>query len=176
MTMLTFVAASVLAPALSLQSAGQTVSAVVNDNPETWQVEYPRTIQPQVAEYRKCLNLGDRAISGEANFEKQHRTDIPHCEAIRQENVAAANALLADAKTTLSPAEVSALFMRIGSIHIARGRDLDRQFVQRLARAEKAQADYETNKPEPLVLEMTDPAVVKSHRHVPATTKQVGTK
>ncbi|GMN02534.1 hypothetical protein [Erythrobacter sp. MTPC3] len=176
MTLLSIAAAGLLAPMFALQSAGNTIIAIENDNPETWQVEYPRLIQPQVTEYRKCLNLSDRYINGEANFEDQHRTDVPRCAAIRQENVAAANALLADAKTTLSPTEVETLFDRIGLIHIARGHDLDMQFTQRLARAEQAQENFEENKPEPVVVELTDPAVVKIRRTAPENTEQAGTQ
>jgi hypothetical protein len=42
-----------LAPSLALQSVGEAVVAVKNDNPETWSVEYPRLIQPFVAHYRR---------------------------------------------------------------------------------------------------------------------------
>ncbi|MEL7219629.1 MAG: hypothetical protein AAGK01_14525, partial [Pseudomonadota bacterium] len=55
---------------LSLQGATETAIAIKNDDPETWTVEYPRVIQPQVIAYRNCLGSSNRMVRGKADFEK----------------------------------------------------------------------------------------------------------
>ncbi len=136
--------ATLLAPLFVLQSSGEAVVAIKNDNPETWTVEYPRLIQPQVQEYRRCLKVTNRTVTGVANFEAQHRTDLD------------------GAKTTMSPEEIERLFDNIGKIHVARGRDLDQQFTSRLSGAEAASTAYEAERPKGLVIELRDASVVKA--------------
>ncbi len=154
--------ASLLAPLVALQAAGEAAVAIKNDNPETWTVEYPRLIQPFVQDYRRCLAITDRRISGKADFETQHSGDVTRCAKARATAIAQSNEVLAGAKTTLSPEAVNTLFENIGKIHIARGRDLDQQFTSRLAGAEAATTIYEQNKPKGLVIELRDASVVKA--------------
>lgn len=154
--------AALIAPLLALQSVGEAVVAIKNDNPETWTVEYPRLIQPYVQDYRRCLKVTNRTVTGIANFEAQHAADLPRCAERRAKAVADANAALAGAKTAMTPQEVEQLFANIGRIHIARGADLDRQFRQRMAGAEAARDTYETTRPRGLVIELRDASVVKA--------------
>lgn len=154
--------AALLAPILALQSTGEAVIAIKNDNPETWSVEYPRLIQPQVADYRRCLAVTNRNIAGKADFETQHAADLARCAERRAKAITESNALLDGAKTTLSPAEVDRLFANIGKIHVARGRDLDQQFTSRLAGAEARNNAYEAERPKGLVIELRDASVVKA--------------
>lgn len=156
------IAAVLVAPLLALQSSGEAVVAIKNDNPETWSVEYPRLIQPLVQDYRRCLTVTNRTVTGVANFEAQHRTDLPRCAQVRAKSIAESNALLDGAKTTMSPEEVERLFDNIGKIHVARGRDLDQQFSSRLAGAEAATTAYDTERPKGLVIELRDASVVKA--------------
>jgi hypothetical protein len=154
--------AALIAPLLALQSVGEAVVAVKNDNPETWSVEYPRLIQPSVADYRRCLAVTNRRVTGTANFEAQHAADLPRCADSRAKAVAASNAELAGAKTAMTPAEVEQLFGNIGRIHIARGADLDKQFNDRMAGAQVASETYQTTRPKGLVIELRDASVVKA--------------
>ena len=157
--------AALIAPLLALQSVGEAVVAVVavkNDNPETWSVEYPRLIQPFVADYGRCLAVTNRRVTGTANFEAQHAADLPRCADSRAKAVAASNAELAGAKTAMTPAEVEQLFANIGRIHIARGADLDKQFNDRMAGAQVASETYQTTRPKGLVIELRDASVVKA--------------
>jgi hypothetical protein len=154
--------ASLLAPLFALQAAGEAVVAIKNDNPETWTVEYPRLIQPQVQDYRRCLAVTNRRIAGRPDFEAQHAADVTRCTKAREKAIAEANAMLDGAKTTLSPEQVNTLFDNIGKIHVARGRDLDQQFTSRMAGAEAASATYEAERPKGLVIELRDASVVKA--------------
>ncbi len=166
------IAATVLAPLLALQASGEAAIAIKNDNPETWTVEYPRLIQPYVAEYRRCLAISDRRIAGKADLEAQHASDVTRCATVRATAIAQSNEVLSGAKTTLSPEAVNTLFDNIGKIHVARGRDLDQQFTSRLAGAAAATEAYEANKPKGLVIELRDASVVKARTDLlaPATT------
>jgi hypothetical protein len=76
-------------PLAALQSVGEAPVAVKNDDPKTWVVEYPRLIRPYVQDYRRCLNLSNRRVTGVADFEEQHRADVPRCAEERAEAVAA---------------------------------------------------------------------------------------
>ncbi len=154
--------AALIAPILALQSTGEAVIAIKNDNPETWTVEYPRLIQPQVADYRRCLAVTNRRIAGKADFETQHAGDVTRCVQVRDLAITQSNAMLAGAKTTMSPEEVDRLFDNIGKIHVARGRDLDQQFTSRLAGAASAIDAYEAERPKGLVIELRDASVVKA--------------
>lgn len=154
--------AALIAPLLALQGAPATAVAIRNDNPETWSVEYPRLIQPYVADYRRCLAVTNRRIDGTPDFEAQHAADLPRCAARRAKAVADSNAALAGAKTAMSPDEIDQLFTNIGRIHVLRGADLDKQFNARVAGAEAASQAYETSRPKGLVIELHDASVVKA--------------
>lgn len=154
--------AALIAPLLALQATGEAAVAVKNDNPETWSVEYPRLIQPQVADYRRCLAVTNRRIAGKADFAAQHSSDIMRCADRRTAAVTEANAALTGAKTTMTPTEVEHLFTNIGRIHVARGADLDNQFSSRMAGALAASDAYEAGRPKGLVIELRDASVVKA--------------
>ena len=159
------------APLAALQSAGDAAIAIKNDDPETWVVEYPRIIRPYVQDYRRCLNVSNRRVTGVADFEEQHRSDIPRCEEEREEAAASAMRVLDGAKTTMSSQEIATLFDNIGRIHVARGRDLDDQFKQRLTGADRAQdAYYAERERKGLVIEMRDASVVKSRMEIEGRT------
>jgi hypothetical protein len=168
--------AVLLAPILALQATGEAVVAVKNDNPETWSVEYPRLIQPQVIDYRRCLSVTDRRIAGKADFEAQHAADLTRCAARRTKAIAEANAAFVGAKTAMTPQEVEQLFANIGHIHVARGRDLDQQFAARMAGAAAASEAYEAGRPKGLVIELHDASVVKTRTDAtaPATDDKDG--
>ena len=155
-----------LAMAMALQSSGETLTAIKNDDPETWVVEYPRLIRPFVVEYRQCLNLSDRRVTGEADFEVQHRADLPRCAEVKEASIEKSNAAMAGSKTRIGAEEVNQLFDNLGSIHVARGRDLDDQFRRRLAAAQAAEQQYEAERPRGLVLELHDASVVKARTDV----------
>jgi hypothetical protein len=159
---------------LSLQSGHVTAQAIRNDNPESWVVEYPRIIQPIVARYRRCLNLSDRRVTGEADFEVQHRADIPRCAKQRGEDMAAAAAEMEGAKTSLGTDQLKAVFDTIEAIHVARGRDLDNQFKLRTAATRRAQQTYREQKSPGLVLDLVDASVVKSRAELQSTTNEGG--
>lgn len=152
----------ILAALLALQSVGEVAVAVKNDNPETWTVEYPRLIQPYVQDYRRCLAVTNRKVTGTANFETQHAADLPRCAERRAKAIADSNAAMVGAQTAISPEEVEQLFTNIGRIHIARGADLDKQFTTRMAGAEAASTNYEATRPKGLVIELRDASVVKA--------------
>lgn len=151
-----------LAPLFVLQSAGEAAVVVKNENPATSSVEYPRLIQPQVADYRRCLGVTIRRIAGKADFESQHTADLTRCAERKAAAIGEANALFLKAKTRLTPAEVEQLFDNIGTIHVARGRDLDQQFTARVTGAQAASDAYEATRPKGLVLELRDASVVKA--------------
>lgn len=151
---------------LSLQGAAETAVAIKNDDPETWSVEYPRLIRPYVVKYRTCLNVSNRMVTGQPDFEIQHQRDIPRCAETEAEAKANALTAMRGAKTAISAEEVNILFRNIGLIHVARGRDLDDQFIRRIRGAESARQTYEDNKREGLVIEMRDASVVKSAAEV----------
>lgn len=160
------------APLLAQQSGGEAAVAVTNDNPETWSVEYPRLIQPQVAEYRRCVAVTDRRIAGKADFATQHTADLARCADRRAAAIAAANAAFVGAKTAMTPAEVDQLFTNIGRIHVARGADLDMQFTARMAGAAAASEAYEAGRPKGLVIELHDASVVKARTDASAAAAQ----
>jgi hypothetical protein len=154
----------ILAPLMALQGVGQAPVAIANDTPETWTLEYPRLIQPFVEDYRRCLSGRMRQVRGEADFEIQHRSDVPSCEEVSLQAQDAATAALAGRSeySDYSADDVREIFEHIGRIHIARGADLDQQFTFFLERSEAAQEQYEENKPRGLVLELHDASVVKA--------------
>jgi hypothetical protein len=87
---------------------------------------------------------------------------LARCAPQKATSIAEANEILATAKTRLTPAEVDTLFDNIGKIHVARGRDLDRQFTARVDGAQAASDAYEAGRPKGLVLELRDASVVKA--------------
>lgn len=153
---------SALAFFMGLQATGQFPIAVINEDPETWTIEYPRLIQPFVADYRGCLSFTIRYVTGVPDFEAQHRSDVPRCADVRAKAVADSRSALADAKTRLDDEQIDQLFTAIGNIHIQRGRDLDEQFTLRIEAAERAEAEGPPPRPAPLVIDLPDPNVVKS--------------
>ena len=152
-----------LAPLLSFQSAGEGVVAIKNDAPETWVVEYPQTISPLVQDYRRCLNAADRRVRGQADFEVQHRADVTRCEAVSAAAQADARRIVANraASEEFTPDDVAPTFDHIGRVHIARGADLDKQFLLRIQNAERASDEYDRTRPKGLVIELLDASVVK---------------
>ena len=154
----------VLAPLLALQGAGTTPLAIENDTPESWTVEYPRLIEGHVAEYRRCLTGQMRSITGEANFEMQHRNDVAACEKKSQEAQELSNAALAGRSgyADFTPADVRDIFEHVGRIHIARGADLDNQFTYIQRSLQAAEREYQAERPKGLVLELHDASVVKA--------------
>ena len=152
----------------TLQGAAQSAKVVKNDDPETWVVEYPRLIRPFVVQYRQCLNVSDRRVTGKPDFEMQHRLDLPRCEEEREDAMAGATSEMAGAKTRLDPSQLTAVFDTVGFIHIARGRDLDDQFRRRVIATQNAKTTYEEERPKGLVLELFDASVVKSRAEIQA--------
>ena len=153
-----------LAPLLALQGAGQTAVAIENDAPETWTLEYPRLIQPYVEDYRRCLTGRMRRVTGEADFEVQHRADLPNCEEVSaQAQAAAVTALAAHSEySDYTSDDVREIFDHAGRIHIARGADLDSQFTFTMRRLQESRDEYDETKPRGLVLELHDASVVKA--------------
>lgn len=142
-----------VALAMSLQGAAESAVAIKNDDPETWTVEYPRLIQPQVIAYRNCLSTSNKIVRGQADFELQHRSDIPRCAEVAEGAKAEASQIMVGAKTKINAEELDQLFQNIGRIHIARGRDLDDQFSLRLQRSAAAKKEYSDNRPEGRILD-----------------------
>jgi len=155
--------------AMSLQGTAETVIAIKNDDPETWTVEYPRIIQPQVLTYRNCLGSSNRIVRGEADFEMQHQADIPRCSEVAMKAKAAANEAMVGAKTTITAKDLDQLFANIDRIHVARGRDLDNQFTLRLQRAQATQDEYKANRAEGLIL---DRSVAEANAETETTSAQ----
>ena len=153
-----------IAPMIALQGVGQAPVAIENDAPETWTLEYPRLIQPFVEDYRRCLTGRMRRVTGEADFEVQHRADVPGCEEVSTEAQAAAVATLASRSeySDYTADDVREIFEHAGRIHIARGADLDQQFTFTLSRMQETREEYDESKPRGLVLELRDASVVKA--------------
>ena len=156
--------ALLFAPILALQTAGGMPVTIENDKPETWTLEYPRLIQPLVADYRRCLGKYLSRITGEPNFEQQHREAVGACHDEFETAQQGANELLAGREryAEYSPQNVRILFDRIGLIHVARGADLDNQFTFFQRSQKAAVQEYQADRPKGLVLELHDASVVKS--------------
>ncbi len=165
---------------LLMQGAGQTYVALPNDVPETWTVEYPSLIQPFVDDYRRCLNITNRMFRGTADFEAQHRGDVPRCGQVSVEAQGAANAVLGKRGETarFTPEDVAQTFDHIGRVHIARGADLDGQFRTRIKAAEVALDNYERTRPKGLVLELrgAEELTALSHARIGTGKDAVNTK
>lgn len=168
MTLLTSGLSLALAPIFSLQAAGESAIAIKNDAPETWVVEYPQSISPFIQDYRRCLNVVDRRVTGMPDFEVQHRADVVRCEKVSGEAQAGATRVLANRGSydEYTADDIAPTFEHIGRIHIARGADLDKQFAMRLQGAERAQGEYERTRPKGLVIELRDASVVKARAEV----------
>lgn len=154
----------ILSPFIALQGVGQAPVAVANDAPETWTLEYPRVIQPFVEDYRRCLTRQTRRVTGQADFEQQHRRDVETCTEAFEEAQEGANRMLAGRAeySDYSPADIREVFEHIGRIHVARGADLDNQFTFTLRSAQLAEEQYQAERPKGLVLELHDASVVKA--------------
>ncbi len=165
MTSLSLILANTLAPMIALQGVGQAPMAIENDAPETWTLEYPRIIQPFIEDYRRCLTGQMRRVRGEADFEAQHRSDVPRCEEELEAAEGRANGVLAGRGeyTEYTPADITEVFEHVGRIHIARGADLDNQFTFLMRTSAAARDTYEAERPKGLVLELHDASVVKAH-------------
>jgi hypothetical protein len=152
------------APMLALQGVGHAPTAIANDAPETWTLEYPRVIQPFIEDYRRCLTGQMRWVTGEANFEEQHRSDLPRCIEERETAQESSDAAVSGRGeyADYTPADMVEVFDHIGRIHIARGADLDGQFTYLMTRSEAARQDYDAERPPGLVLELHDASVVKA--------------
>ena len=153
-----------LAPLFALQAAGQAPVAIENDAPETWTLEYPRLIQPYVADYRRCLTGQMRWVRGQADFEMQHRSDVAACDDVFRKAQESALSVLAGRSeyTDYTANDVREVFEHVGRIHIARGADLDNQFTF-VRRSSEAMTDqYNAERPKGLVLELHDASVVKA--------------
>lgn len=100
---------------------------------ETWELRYDVAITPFVDDYRRCLNYGNRIASGVADFEAQHRTDIPRCAKVYEKSLSAANRMMErrGRSDVFTPTDVKRAFDTIGYIHIQRGRFIDDRFQQR---------------------------------------------
>lgn len=154
-----------LAPLLALQSAGETAVAIENDTPETWTVEYPRIITPFVQDYRRCLNVANRLVTGKPDFEVQHRADLVRCEKASLEAQEESNRILAgrEGYGEFGPKDIREVFEHLGNIHVARGADLDKQFQMTLtASSERADNYEEERRNKGLIIEMRDASVVQS--------------
>lgn len=164
----------IVAPLIALQGVGQAPVAIENDAPETWTLEYPRLIQPFVEDYRRCLSLQLRTVRGEADFESQHRANLPRCADVFDASVEGAASLLArrGEGAEFTPADVREIFEHIGRIHIARGADLDNQFTFLQRSQAAAQEQYEAERPKGLVLELRDASVVKARTDATAEAAQ----
>ncbi len=174
MTSLTLILANTLAPMIALQGAGQALTAIENDAPETWTLEYPRVIQPYIEDYRRCLTGQMRRVTGEANFEDQHRSDVPRCNDERAAAEQSSNAAVSGRGeyADYTPADMVEVFDHLGRIHIARGADLDNQFTYLMRTAAAAQDTYNEERPKGLVLELHDASVVKAHTDTTADAAQ----
>lgn len=112
---------------------------------ESWTLEYDIAILPYIQDYRRCLNYGNRVASGVADFEQQHRADLPRCEKTRAESIEQSVAALGrrGLSAQYPPEQVAETFYRIGQIHIERGRFIDDRFDQRQAVLAQYRATHE---------------------------------
>ena len=125
---------SIAAVLLVAQQAEDRVHAVYPDDPETWTLEYPSLIGPFVEDYYSCLKGGSYHIGDGRGFAEQYRLDIPRCAKLAQRLERRANERIAERGRgrETPPEAVSAIFDQVRSIHLARGRDLDRTIATRL--------------------------------------------
>ena len=81
----------VLAMSLQAAPAASAQDAVIS---ETWELSYDVAITPFIEDYKRCLNYGNRIADGRANFEEQHRTDIPRCAKVYEASIKASNRMM----------------------------------------------------------------------------------
>lgn len=119
-----------------LQASAPAAPLAVTDDVEDWAVEYPRLVKPFVDDYYNCLKSSIRVApdNAPAEFEKQHAADLPRCAPIESEARGKADAELAlsGRYPEYPPEQMKKVFETIGKIHIARGRDLDKQLRQNI--------------------------------------------
>lgn len=130
--------------AMSAQTVAQPVAApqaADASKAETWEIAYDIAMTPYIEDYRRCLNYGHRVASGVANFEEQHRSDLPRCADEREEAIEASNAALErrGRSDIMTPDLVARVFAHQGEIHIGRGRNIDQQFTRQIASYEAKQ-------------------------------------
>jgi len=135
--------AAVLAFGLHLTQTSPATDAPSPVITETWELSYDIAISPYIEDYRRCLNYGNRIARGVADFEQQHRTDLPRYLKIYEESVAASNKAVKrrNRSSVSSPAAVKHAFDLVGKIHIERGRFIDDTFRQRLSVLERYRAE-----------------------------------
>ena len=134
-----------LALSLAMQAASEIPQAIAPEDPETWVTEYPIVIQPLVQDYRRCLNYADRRFRGMADFEEQHRADLPRCEKLKTKLVRKSSEALSQGSwgDLLAPERAHEVFDTVGFVHIARGRDFDNQLL--LMRRQQAARNVNTD-------------------------------
>lgn len=136
--------------ASALALAWQTPPAARMDAPpvklkETWELAYDVAITPFIEDYKRCLNYGNRVITDAADFELQHRSDIPRCVKVYEKSIAASNRMMErrGRADVFTPEDVKEAFDTIGYIHVQRGRFIDDRFEQRRAVLARYEAQYE---------------------------------
>lgn len=137
-----FLSSAALALSLQAAPAAQTQDAVIS---ETWELAYDVAITPFVEDYRRCLNYGNRIASGRADFEEQHRTDIPRCAKVYEKSIKASKRMMErrGRAELFTPEDVTRAFDTIGYIHVQRGRFVDDRFKQRRAVLARYRATHE---------------------------------
>ena len=125
-------------------AASPQVASSENGDPtraETWEIAYDIAMTPYIEDYRRCLNYGHRVASGVADFEEQHRSDLPRCADELEEAIEASNAALErrGRSDIMTPDMVARVFAHQGEIHIGRGRNIDQQFTRQIASYEAKQ-------------------------------------
>ncbi len=100
---------------------------------ETWELSYDVAITPFIEDYKRCLNYGNRIASGRADFEEQHRSDVPRCAKVYEKSIKASNSMMErrGREDVFTPEDVQRAFDTITYIHIERGRFIDDRFEQR---------------------------------------------
>ena len=112
-----------LAPLLALQATGEAPVAIKNDDPETWTLVYPLPMLPYVEDYRRCLTGQMRYVRGQADFETQHRSDVPRCQQQMDDAVRSAKRAIDSVAdfAAFTEGDVRDVFVDLAAIHIARG-------------------------------------------------------
>lgn len=133
--------ATLLLLATPAPAAGILDTAAPGDQPESWVIEYDIAMIPYLEDYRRCLNYGHRVASGAADFEAQHRSDIPRCQKVADKAIAKSNEAIErrGRSELMTPEMVARAFAYQGTIHIGRGRNIDQQFTRRVAAFESSQ-------------------------------------
>jgi len=128
-----------------LLQVAPAVQAQDNEISETWELSYDVAITPFVEDYRRCLNYGNRIARGVADFEQQHRSDLPRCAKVYEESIKASNRMMErrGRAELFTPEDVTRAFDTIGYIHIQRGRFVDDTMLHRSERLARYQATHQ---------------------------------